>query len=267
MRVRVFDQARKCYFKSEVYAIINSGYYERQLVLVPGQAGGYFKFFDYLDKSKPMLPVLINMILPQRPDSWIFKRANSVDEALIPYQSRLPQNVRFFEFCGFQWLWENVDTLTRLLNGESIPVQDSSLNGKLYSDILQTGWSFVETQKDADALMKEVHGFHDSVIKELRYISGAFVANDKSMMPVEDIKSVRMEIQSQQCPSFEMEFQGVTALNLRPAADNFTGNMLDASIMIQDESIFFSNSFMEHIDLTYEGTWITSYSLKWRYIE
>jgi hypothetical protein len=267
MRVRVYDQKRNLFFKSEVYAIVNSGYYEKQLLFVPDGFDGYFKFFDYLDKTDDALPVLINTIIPQKPDSWIFKRAKSVNEILVPYQDRLPKNVRFFEFNGFPWLWEDIDTLVRLLNRESVPAQGNTFGGKLYSDILQPEWSFIETQKDANAFMEEVCGFHDSVIKELHYISGAFVDTDKSMKPVEDIRSILIQVQSQQCRNFAIEFQGVIALNLRPAADNYTGNIFDAALIVQDEIIFFSNSSMEHPDLTYEGTWITAYSLKWRYVE
>jgi len=64
-----------------------------------------------------------------------------------------------------------------------------------------------------------------------------------------------------------VDFLGFTTLNLRPAADNYTCYIFDAALIVQDESIFFSDSFMEHIDLAYEGTWITAYSLKWRYTE
>ncbi len=265
MRVRVFDSKRNLFFKSEVYAVINSGYYEKQLVYVPNEVGGYFKFFDYLDKTNDALPVLINTIISQRPDAWIFKRAKSVDEILIPYQNRLSENIRFFEYNGFPWLWENVETLTKLLTGKSVPIQGSIFEGKVYSDILQPSWRFIENQEDANLFMEEVCGFHDSVIKELHYISGAFVDPDNSMMPVADKRSVTMQIQSQQCRNFTLEFEGVTALNLRPATDNYTDDIYDATLIVQDEQIFFSDSFMERIDLAYEGTWVSAYSLKWKY--
>jgi hypothetical protein len=51
MRVRVFDMSTNTYFSSEVYAIINPGWYEKQLVLVPSPNGSYMKFFDCLNKS------------------------------------------------------------------------------------------------------------------------------------------------------------------------------------------------------------------------
>lgn len=65
MFVRVYDNLTDTYFKSEVYAVINPGWYEKRLVIVQTNEGEYFKIFDYLDKSNPQAPkALINLILP-----------------------------------------------------------------------------------------------------------------------------------------------------------------------------------------------------------
>jgi len=65
MFVRVFDSQRNIYFKSEVYAVINSGWYEKQLVVFSVDGESYFEFFDYLDKSDFEAPkLLINSIVP-----------------------------------------------------------------------------------------------------------------------------------------------------------------------------------------------------------
>ncbi len=48
MRVRVYDKKTNTYSKSEVYAIINSGYYEKQLVLTLDDMGMCLMFCDYL---------------------------------------------------------------------------------------------------------------------------------------------------------------------------------------------------------------------------
>lgn len=267
MRVRVYNKEKNEYFKSEVYAVVNSGYYERQLVLVPSQSGGYLKFFDYLDKTDKLLPVLINTIFPQRPSEWIYKKTNTVQEKFVLYSDLLKADVLFFEYIGFSWLWNDTDTLTRLLHGESVLLCDSIFEGNVYSDISQPGWNFIESQEDADAFQTEVCGFHDSVIKELHYISGAYVRADKCMFPSDDKRSILVQMQSQQCRNFEMEFQGVTALNLRPAADNYSGDIFDASLLVQNASILFCNRLMESVDSTDTDTWITAYSLKWRFTE
>ncbi len=41
MKVRVYDKSTNKYFKSEVYARINPGYYEKYLVHMPSDDGGY----------------------------------------------------------------------------------------------------------------------------------------------------------------------------------------------------------------------------------
>ena len=114
--------------------------------------------------------------------------------------------------------------------------------------------------------MEQVSGFHDSVLKELNYISGAYVNNDKSMYPMADLRKVTMCFESQWCQSIEMIFEGVTALNLRPSGDNYDSIIFDASLYLKDASIFFSDCYLEQIDKPYEGTWITAYSLRWRFI-
>lgn len=62
MKVRVFDKTTGNYFKSEVYAKINTGWYEKQLVHVPSEKGGYICSFDYLNKGEDGVSpkVLIN---------------------------------------------------------------------------------------------------------------------------------------------------------------------------------------------------------------
>lgn len=64
MKVRVLDKETGRYFKSEVYALVNTGWYERRLVRMPGENGGCMRFFDYLDREAQGHPVLINKIVP-----------------------------------------------------------------------------------------------------------------------------------------------------------------------------------------------------------
>ena len=51
MKVRVLDKETGRYFKSEVYALVNTGWYERRLVRMPGENGGCMRVFDYLDRE------------------------------------------------------------------------------------------------------------------------------------------------------------------------------------------------------------------------
>lgn len=265
MRVRVYDKQSGICFQSEVYAIINTGYYEKYLVSVPFGNGGYMKLFDYLDKSDQNLPVLVNLVTPQGPEGWIYKQTGKVDRQFEEYRHVLGPSILFFEYRGFPWLWEDTDTLGALLRGESVLIRGSLFENRLYSDTALPGWNYVMTQEDADAFQRSVCGFHDAVIRGLDYVSGAYVNADKSMYPLADVRSVSILIQSQQCRDFEMIFEGVTALNLRPAADKYTADIYDASLFVRDASVFFSDSCLEKPDTSYEGTWITAYGLRWRF--
>ena len=77
--------------------------------------------------------------------------------------------------------------------------------------------------------MEQTSEFHDSVLKELNYVSGAYVNSNRSMFPLGDLYKVTMTIDSQLCQSIEMVFEGVTALNLRLAGDNSAEDIYGAS--------------------------------------
>lgn len=150
MRVRVYDKKRNTYFKSEVYAIINSGYYEKVLVLTPEDMGNCLMFYDYLDKTDNELPVLINSITLERPCEWVYIKSHSVNEQLVRYKGLLESDIKFFEYNGFSWLWDATDSLIKLLQGEAIPLTGSIFENNLYSDVKQTEWNYIETQDDVD---------------------------------------------------------------------------------------------------------------------
>lgn len=266
MKVRAFDSEQNTYFKSEVYAIINTGWYEKELLLVPSNDGGYIKFIDFLDKSDVKNPLaLINTIISDIPSDWIKERSEAVKIQLNEYSGLLNSDVLFFEFIGYQWIFENKAIMIDLLNGKSIPYKNSIFENRVNtSDI--AGWNYIETQEDIESLMEQMSGFHDSVLSELNYTSGSYVDSNGSMCPMDSIRKVIMRIESQWCQPVELVFEGVTALNLRPSDDNYDSIIYSASLFAEDASVFFCDSYLEQIDKSYEGTWITAYNLRWRLV-
>ena len=238
MRVRVYDKKTNTYFKSEVYAIINSRYYEKVLVLTPEYMGNCLRLYDYLDKADNELPVLINSITIERPCEWIYMKSHSVNEQLVRYKGLLESDIKFFEYSGFSWLWNDTDSLIKLLHGESISLRGSIFEKNIYSNMKQTEWKYIETEDDVNLFMKQTYSFHDSIIKEVNYVSGNFVDSDK-IMNATNLRKVVLRVDSQQCSNIEMIFEGVTALNLRPPLDNYFGDIYEASIIVKDASVFF----------------------------
>ena len=89
-------------------------------------------------------------------------------------------------------------------------------------------WNSISSEQDLSILMSTVCAFHDSCIKEIKYTSGAYVDNDLTMYPVNDLRALKMIIQRQfDNPSaIELEFLGLKYFRLSPCDeqfDNMTG--------------------------------------------
>lgn len=99
----------------------------------------------------------------------------------------------------------------------------------------------------------------------MNYISGAYVDDKNRIHCTDEVRQVTMRFDSQWCRPIEMVFEAVVALNLRPFQDNQSSWLYDASLFVQNETVFFFDSHIDAIDRTYDGTWIESYGLRWRF--
>jgi len=114
-------------------------------------------------------------------------------------------------------------------------------------------------------------GFHDSCIKEIKYLSGAYVNSALSMYPINDCRTLNMIIQRQfkDYPVIELEFTGLKFLRLIPVSDQFTCEILEATMTYKD-GYFFWYDFSELSDEDlekYEGTVICAAQVRWRPLE
>lgn len=146
MRVRVYDNESKNYFISEVYAIINSGYYKKYLVLEETDNNRYFKMFDYLDKSSSgsIYPVNINVISSNEPtDSWMYK----TESYLQYFMRKLGVKDKYkgiYSFRGYSFVFDQKDLLITLFNGNKVPYEEI-LGDKEQVCTNLDGWNYVET--------------------------------------------------------------------------------------------------------------------------
>ena len=58
-------------------------------------------------------------------------------------------------------------------------------------------WTELKTEEELSDFMRLVCGFHDSVLKELSYVSGAYVDENLNMYPLNDKACLRVLIQRQ----------------------------------------------------------------------
>lgn len=132
-------------------------------------------------------------------------------------------------------------------------------------------WQTIGTDDEIREFMEKVCCFHDGCIKEISYISGAYVNDDLSMYPVNDRRILRVIIQrqSEKYPMIEMEFQGLKYLKLFPYDESYTCEIMDSTMIMKDGNIYWcdcDNLPDQDID-DYEGTLICASKLRWRSIE
>jgi hypothetical protein len=265
MRVRVYNKCTNGYFISEVYAIINTGYYKKYLVVENIDNKRYFRLVEYLDKSKSNLPVNINVISSiDLSESWVYKEDSDLKDISDTLDAK-DKNDSFYCYQGYDFILEQKDLLITLLKGEQVAYELLRGNEKEISTKLG-GWNYVESVDDIQNLMGIFHGFHDSVLRNLNYVSGSG-KDEKGNMHLENIREVLMIFDSIWSNSIEIVFEGVLVLNLRPAKDNYSSELFTATIMLKDKAILFYDDKVKSEQENYEGTWINSLGMRWRFTD
>lgn len=129
-------------------------------------------------------------------------------------------------------------------------------------------WNEIVCKKDLDSFMNIMCGFHDSCVKEIKYISGAYVNEKLSMSPVNSQRILCVIIQRQfEDPSaIEMQFAGLKYLKLFPNGENYTCEILDASMIIKEDCIYWCDcgGLSENDIESYTGTTICASKVRWR---
>ncbi len=131
-------------------------------------------------------------------------------------------------------------------------------------------WYEINNNDDLINFMDMLCSFHDSCIKEMKYLSGAYVNEELSMYPINDRRILKVIIQRQfqDNPMIEMEFEGLKLFRLSPCDDNYSCEILDSTMILKDGFIYwFDCEGMSIGDLdTYDGTVICALKLRWRSI-
>jgi hypothetical protein len=129
-------------------------------------------------------------------------------------------------------------------------------------------WNEITTQEELDSFMKVVWSFHDSCLKEMRYVGGAFVRKNLNMLPINNRRNLKVIIQRQfkDLSVIEMEFIGLKRLSLIPVDEEYTGEILDATMMFKDNCIYWCDwgGLTEDSIDSYDGTLICSERFRWR---
>ena len=132
-------------------------------------------------------------------------------------------------------------------------------------------WNTVNNEQELAKFMNKVSNFHDSCIKEVKYLSGAYVDARLEMYPINECRMLSVIIQRQfsDISMIEMLFEGLKHLRLSPVDDQYTCEILDATMFFKDDYIYWydSGSLSEAELENYSGTMICAEKFRWRPIE
>ena len=259
MRARVYNKTQNKYYISEVYGAINTGRYsyivddllqKDKVILV-----------EYLDfESK--LPYKVNVeIIDYNPITcceWIEPtqaQINAINEKI--------KNSKPILYCnGYKTIWESKQAFIDLLENN---IADKAKLGIENVTTKLDGWNYIETQEDIDYLMNEYKGFHDSVIKEITYVSGDYVDNNGMCLSSSGSKKIKVIFNSDWAKEIEIILLSPRICHIAPCEENYTAELYDASIFIKDCVVYFYDSYIEDIEDDYPDTYFKSLGFMWRY--
>ena len=119
--------------------------------------------------------------------------------------------------------------------------------------------------------MDTVCGFHDSCLKELKYISGAYVNEKLGMYALNDqrVLSVIIQRQFEDPSAVEMQFVGLKYLKLFPSDENYTYEILDATMILKEDCVYWCDcgGLSEEDIESYTGTVICASKVRWRAVD
>lgn len=104
--------------------------------------------------------------------------------------------------------------------------------------------NFIEVKalNDIEELMEKFDGFHDSCIKEMKYVSEAYVNKMGEIHPVNTIRKVEMVFQSQlaRYKTIEIQFEKISRMNLEPCNKNYNCIILGASLKKTENTFYWA---------------------------
>lgn len=249
MFVRVYDKPNNRYYKSIVYGTIGEGWFLQYIVLNPLE--NCFELVEYLDKSiKPAQP-LVETIQSNNEDFKVYENA-----LLLKYKNYCKKNGKSMDInklCGYRDVCENFNFINYISVNKSVSVEKYSIQLRQLSD--KDEWNYILTQEDANEFMNLFAGFHDSTLDRLVYNEEQGYTRVTAIFDNSGWYGI--------C---ELCFEGILELNIRPAKENKDRYIYEATMLVENETVFWADGYMEKEDLFYDGSYIKAMNLKWRKI-
>lgn len=257
MFVRVSDKANHRYYKSLVYGLVNRGFFEQAIVINPYT--GCYELVSYLEKADPgsvpadlkktdPFPVPVYEIIQPDRTGWV--TAGVAD--LLRLNLHL-EPARIGYFSGYGDVLNSRGFLPALLERKAIPTDEAGLQLRRLAD--EQDWNYIVTQADADVFARLFAGFHDACLNKLVYEEDQQIRKVTAVFDNSGWYGIA-----------ELCFEGLVAMNLRPAQENVDRFLYGGSLLVKDDCIFWADDVLDTEDLSHPGSFIKALNLKWRKI-
>lgn len=248
MFVRVFDKEKNIYYKSMVFATVGIGWFLQFIVLNPHTHS--FELVDYLDKQYQPAKPLVEIIQADREEFIVYEGSY-----MLKYKQFCKANGKKFvdvkRMMGYRDVLENHAFVADILTNHSVPFDTYKISARNLSDTAE--WNYILTQADADDFMKMFAGFHDSTLEKINY----------SESNASTIVNAIFD-NSGWFGAVELCFEGIQMMKVVPATENYSRELFEASLIVENESVFWADAYMEKVNVLYEGSIIKALNLKWR---
>lgn len=250
MFVRVFDKKIKKYYKSMVYGLINTGYYEQAILFNPYM--NCFELVEYLDKESKELRPLYEWINTEYV-GWV-----SYDKAFLLKLNKYCKEHNYDNqiklYRGYKEVFDDFGFMLKILKERNVPLSQTEIEVKSNKDVDE--WNYIRTQEDADEFMKLFAGFHDSTLDKMIYEEDYGKRKLKAVFDNSGWYGV-----------VELCFEGLIKMNLHSFAENYSREIYGATLLVQNESVFWADDELDDENMDYKGTWIKALNLKWKKIK
>lgn len=217
-----FDKEKKNYYKSVVYATVGTGWLLQYIVSNPYTH--CFELGDYLDKQFQPPKPLVEIIQADCAGFIVYD-----DSHMLKYRQFCKANghtlVDVKTITGYRNVLENSAFVAAILANHSVPFGTHKISIRNLGDTAE--WNYVLTQADDDDFMEIFAGFHDSTLEKINYSE----CNSSTMFNAVFDNSGWFGV-------VELCFEGVQMLKIMPVTENYSREIFEASLIVENEGIF-----------------------------
>lgn len=248
MFVRAYDVRARKYYKSMVYALVDEGVFQ-QAVLYHPDLDSFVLQPRFCRDDEPSSRPLYEAIQSDRA-GWAAARPEeltALHTAPAPDRPARP----LAQLCGYPEVVGDAVFVQALLRTGFVPREHTVIRRRQPAD--GDRWTYIRTQADADALTERFAGFHDATLERLFY---------KESTGVRQL-TVRFDNPSWY-GTIDLCFEGLLALHLEPAGENFCRELMEGCLLVRDETAFWADAALTEPDPAGARSYIHALNLKWR---